>query len=342
MILTPQDEFLAQHKYADVIANTALFPDPPTYAEYIRRRRELRELGVPVQEMRGRPKLTVQGGGVRDHPGEVEDLWKALVAMQQENAPLPTTARIEIATEYPVGIVFTSDWHIGSVWTDHEALRRDVERIAAFPGLFAYVGGDPTDNMVISKLGHVARDEQVLSPRDQWRVFRWLIERLRPSLIAVGRGNHDAWTHREAGIDGIEAALHGVPVLHTGEDTYLELVIGTQEYVIYRKHRPVSSSRIHRSQGVKRAYEWGQRIFDVGVTEHFHEASVSCEIRHGRYRWFVTTGSYKILDPYAREHGFSGGGPVMPVAVFWPDRHKITVDLSLDDAIDRLRRWYQE
>jgi hypothetical protein len=128
--------------------------------------------------------------------------------------------------------------------------------------------------------------------------------------------------------------------LHTGEDAYLELVVGSQEYLIYRKHRPVSSSRIHRSQGAKRAYEWGDRTFDVGVTEHFHEASVSCELRHGRYRWFLTTGSYKVCDPYALERGFSGGGPVMPVVTFWPDCHKIAVDLGLDDAIDRLSRWY--
>jgi len=346
MAFTPeQDAYLAAHRYAEVVAATDLFPEPPSYLDYLRRRRELREAGYEVRDLRGRPPsqpaIHLSSRPAIPASLETDQLWEAIIALQrQERRIFPSSIRVAIETDRPIGVVFTSDWHIGSSGTDHERLLADVETIATFPGLFAYVGGDPTDNMVTAKLSHVARDEQLVPPRDQWRLYRSLIEKLRPSLIAIGRGNHDAWTQRVAGIDGIEAALEGIPVIQTGEDTYIELVVGEQEYVIYRKHRPIASSRTHRASGAKRAYDWGERTFDVGVTEHHHEASLTCEMRHGRYRWFITTGSYKVRDAYAREGGFVHGGPRMPVVIFWPDRHKIIAELGIDDAIERLGRWY--
>lgn len=338
-----QDEFLSLYKYSDVEANQALFPEIPSYAEYVRRRQELRQSGSTLRRQSvdlPPPVVTVPEVGTEMNG---EKLWDAVTALQkacrEELAhEILTDVDIGIESDKPIGIVFMSDWHLGGMGTDHEALIRDIDLINSCSSLMAYVGGDPIDNFIPEKLSHAGRDSQLVKPGYQWELFRYAIERIQPSLLAVGRGNHDAWTSRNAGIEGISQALRGIPVLHTGEDTYIDLKLGNQIYTIYRKHRPIGSSRTNRTAGVKKSYDLGKRLFDVGVTEHHHEAALSSEMRHGRYRWFITTGSYKVEDPHAAEWGFMHGGVGTPCVIFYPWRHKMVAYMTIEDAIEHLER----
>lgn len=346
LAFTPeQDAFVTQHRYSEVEANRTLFPEMPSHPEYVRRRAQLKREGQDVPDLRGRPSLTqsvprIQLPVLFD---EVDggELWSAVQTFQETQrralaSHIQTDIAITVDTDRPFGVCFMSDWHIGGLGTDHEALMRDIELINSCDQLVAYVGGDPIDNFIPDKLAHAARDTQAVNPGFQWRMFRHAIEQIAPSLLAVGRGNHDGWSSRESGIEGISQALRGIQVLHTAEDTYLDLTVGEQTYVIYRKHRPVGSSRINRTAGVKKSYDFGKRLFNVGVTEHHHEAAMNTEIRHGEYRWFLTTGSYKVEDLHAREWGFMHGGIGTPCVVFWPFRKKMVGYMNIEDAIERL------
>jgi hypothetical protein len=108
-------------------------------------------------DQRGRPRGARPAPVVRlpDPIEEVdgEELWKAVVDFQRTHATqfadqVLTQLDIEIQTDHPFGLVFMSDWHIGSVDTDHEALIRDIDLINSCDQLMAYVGGDPTDNFI--------------------------------------------------------------------------------------------------------------------------------------------------------------------------------------------------
>lgn len=343
-----QDAFLAGNRFSDVEANRALFPSI-THAEYVRRRGELRRAGVEVPDLRGRPRLERHEPVIELPDLFIEDdaeaLWNAVAAFQASHRhtiadTIKTDVEITVQTERPFGVCFMSDWHIGSIGTDHEALMRDIDLINSCPSLMAYVGGDPVDNFIPEKLAHAGRETQVVSPGFQWKMYRHAIERLNEekSLLAVGRGNHDAWTSKYASIEGIEQALRGIHVLHTGEDTYIDLMVGEQRYVIYRKHRPIGSSRSHRVAGAKKAYDWGKKLFDVGVTEHHHVASYAWEPRHAQSRIFITTGSYKVEDLHAREWGFMDGGIGTPCVIFWPNRRKMLPVPTIEDAIEHLER----
>lgn len=345
-----QEAFIASNRYVNVEANRALFPVTPTHAEYRQHRRDMKRDGkevLDVRNIRGLPPLTQSLPKITlpdlFEETDGEDLWQAVQSFQATHRQsvanqIMTDINIGIETDKPFGIVFMSDWHIGGLGTDHEALMRDIELINSCPNLAAYVGGDPVDNFIPEKLAHVARDSQIVSPSFQWKMFRHAINELHPSLLAVGRGNHDGWTQRNAGIEGIEQALRGIPVLHTAEDTYIDLTVGEQTYVIYRKHRPLGSSRIHKTAGVKRSYDFGKRLFDVGVTEHHHEAALNIEKRHNQYRLFITTGSYKVDDLHSREWGFVNGGIGTPTVIFYPHRKKIVPYMSIEDAIEHLER----
>ena len=341
-----QDDFLLENRYSDVEANRSLFPVTPSHYDYVQRRDVLKSEGRKVLLTRSSPPLEripakIQLPMLRNDSGE--ELWNAVsefqkLHKQQFASQILTDITIKMETDRPIGIVFMSDWHIGGIGTDHDAIKRDIELINSSPSLFAYVGGDPTDNFIPEKLAHAARDTQIISPDFQWKMFRYAIELLSPSLLAIGRGNHDGWTKRTAGIDGVEAALRGFPVLHTSEDTYIDLVVGDQTYTIYRKHRPIGSSRINRSAGAKASYNFGKRLFDVGITEHHHVASITWEPRHDQYRYFITTGSYKTEDLHAREWGFMDSGIGTPVMVFFPHRRKMISFVSIEDAIEYLDR----
>lgn len=345
-----QLQFIRDHRFLECEAHRELFPQGIAHADYALTRArlladpEINQRALPRDE-RGRfAKIDRPRINLPESLNEAEgrDLWTAVQTFQESHRTqianqILTDVEIKVDTSRPFGVVFMSDWHIGSLGTDHEALLRDIDVINSCDQLVAYVGGDPTDNFIGDKLAHAGRDTQLVNPAVQWKMFRYAIELLQPSLLAVGRGNHDLWSQREAGIDGVAMALRGIPVLHTAEDTYIDLTVGEQTYVIYRKHRPIGSSRNNRTAGVKRSYDLGKRLFDVGVTEHHHESAMSVEMRHGYYRWFITTGSYKIADAHAREWGFHHGGVGTPVVIFYPFRKKMVGYLSLEDAIEHLQ-----
>ena len=329
--MTPQDEYIARHRYADVVANTELFPDSLSYRDYRQRRADMRAVGYDVPDLRGRPtKVNVTPAA---DPRSPEQIWSAVTTFQKQTTYSKGDVEISVETDRPFGIVFVSDWHIGNKGTDHDRIMADIALINSCPQLGAFVGGDGVDNFVTPKLAHAARDEQVANPDQQWQMYRYAIEQIRPSLLAVGTGNHDAWTHAVAGINGVDAALRDIPIVNTGEDCYIDLTIGTQLYTIFRKHRPPSSSRKHRAAGAKMLYEVGRRTFDVGITEHLHVPSITVEPRHGAMRYFITTGSYKVHDGHATEFGFFDSSIGTPVIIFYPDGRKIVPFMEIEDAI---------
>lgn len=273
-----------------------------------------------------------------------EALMEALVSYQRQRnkvfaSKLVHEVRIEVPDGGPIAVAFPSDWHIGNVGTDHERIVRDVQLIAEHPRLFCALGGDPVDNFIIEKMISASRS-QIAQVDVQWRLFRHLVKKLvkSQSLLFVGAGNHDAWTQKVAGLDGISAALRGIAVVNTGEGGFVKLTVGAVPYMIYRKHKPTRwNSSYNPTHFLKQMLRMGATYdFDIGVSEHFHNANIELgEYRPGTggERAFITTGSYKVRDQYSEDLGFYGGGYGVPVVVLWPDRKEIMPVMRLTQAI---------
>ena len=321
----------------------AAYPARHSAAAIHIKRRELRDLGVAVKHA---------GIGRTPDPIDVhlpelppdasdEELWSAYDAMQAvtrqhaESMAMPE-ADVAIATDRPVGIVFMSDFHLGNAGTDTVQLREDVALINTCDRLRVYVGGDGIDNFVIPALANAHRDGSLVTLEMQYLLFKSIIRQLLPNLLAVGTGNHDAWTRKMAGVEALLYGLRDVPVLHTKEDTYLNLTVGREKYTIFRKHRPPRSTMLNEGHGVQHQFRYGERPFDVGVMEHHHVPHISTFFGHGEMRWAVRTGSYKIKDAFAREFGFYNSRPGTPVMVLFPYRKAIVPFMSVADAIDFL------
>jgi hypothetical protein len=321
----------------------AAYPGAHTPAAIHVKRRQLRDQGVNVRLTGiGRPPdpINVILPELPPEPTE-EEIWSAYDAMysvqrQYDDSKALSEASITIETDRPVGIVFMSDFHLGNKGVDTKALREDVELIRSCDRLRVYVGGDGVDNFIIPALNHAHRDASLVTIDMQFLLFKSIISRLLPNLLAVGTGNHDAWTKRMAGIDSLLYALRDVPVLHTGEEAYLNLTVGQQTYTIFRKHRPAASSRVYQGAGVLYQFRFGDRPFDVGVTEHLHVPHISTFFGHGQMRYALCTGTYKVEDDYAKEFGYRHGGVGTPVVVFSPHRRAIIPFMSIPDAIEYL------
>lgn len=309
------------------------------------KRRRLRDLGVSVMDSPiGRPAdpILITVPQLPEEPTD-DELWKAYDAMydyqlkHDQSKALPS-ADINVQTNRPFGVVFISDMHLGNKGVDTRRLREDIELITTCDRLRVYMGGDWADNFVIQALASVHRDEALVNIEVQFEVLKAVLRLFGPKqqLLAIGTGNHDAWHKKVSGIDPTLAFLKDVPALHTAEDTYLNMTVGTQEYIIYRKHRPNRTTQYNEGHGVQHAFRFGERPFDVGIMEHHHTPHLSNFHAHGQLRWAVRTGSYKIRDNYAREAGFVNSQVGTPVLVFFPNERNIVPFMNIVDAIEFL------
>lgn len=274
---------------------------------------------------------------------DTEAIWDAMLALQaahrnERSRKVKSEIDVKVDTDRPFGVAFFSDMHIGSTGVDYQRMRADLDLASSCKHMKIYLGGDAVDNVIIPKLGHVARDSQVVGPALQWLLFRDVVNTLlnRDALLAVGAGNHDLWTQRMAGIDGVAATLADVPVVYTGEGGYINLTVGEQKYTVYRKHRPGFSSRYNPSHSARQAMRFATKLADAYVIEHQHTPSIELAQAFGEMRAFIRTGTYKLIDSYAAEFGFNDGAIGTPVIVFDPFRRAMTTFMSLSDAVQFL------
>jgi len=318
-----------------------------SHDNYRSRRRILRDEGFVFPDGRTEPhryeKPTMEIKlGDQAEPISIDRLWQ-LYDIQRElhhaRAAKQVQAEItvKIETDRPVGVCFLSDFHLGNVGTDHRALLQDVSLITSCELMTAFVGGDGIDNMIMGKLASVQRDSGSSSPDLQYLALSDILNRLLPNLIAIGTGNHDNWTKRLAGIDGLSVAIADKPIVNTGERSLINLYVGKQLYKIFRKHRPIYSSIYNLGHSVQQLWRLGEVDFDLGVVEHQHCTHTSWFNGHGKPRLAVRTGSYKTHDSFASEFtALNGGGIGTPVVVFNPHEREMTPFMSISSAIEYL------
>lgn len=245
------------------------------------------------------------------------------------------TIDITIDTNVPIGIPFSADWHIGDEGVDYKRLNSDIDLINSCPWLYAYIGGDGCANYILESLGEPAK-KQTANIRQQWAILRYLLDRIMPSTICIGDGNHPSWTKRLAGIDPTWLAVRDLPAVYTNEGGLLNLTVGSITYRIYRKHKPRFYSGFNPGHAVQQMWRTGECDFDVGVAEHHHEPNIGTFNAHNQQKIWVRTGTYHLADHYAREHGFYGQSPETPVVIFWPNDKRYHPILGLQEAVDYL------
>ena len=302
------------------------------------------DLGKQIKARLRRPVVSRKQDD--DDPFDVEaffELSLSAAAEWKKRQPSRDQVSIQIETDAPIGLVFTSDWHVGGSGTEHLQIRTDNRLIGEYPLLYAYVGGDWANNFVLPVLAHAGASDVFSAGDQQYEIVLYLLRMLTEtdSLLAIGDGNHDAWTQRLVNLDPRMHALKEVAHLWTGQGSMVHLTVGQQVYRIFRRHRHRWSSVFNPGHAVVAEYQRNSQDFDIGVIEHQHEPHFSGF--HGKerpdgstWRIAVRPGTYKVRDSYAQTHGYDHASSDLIVVVLHPHRFWMQPVRGLDNAIEYL------
>lgn len=343
-----EDEFLAAHPHRNYNALRQrlerLVGTGETYTQY--RVRQAQEAQA-AQMDRLRAPVTVKD---RPSDDEYEEFFSLLEAADSAKGVLSPTQE---STEFtppddglPVAVAFTGDWHCGAGGVRYDWLRRDIDLIAETDGLYAVGMGDWLEGVNVNTKAASALYSGLFNDGGFQEVYVLRrSQRARGKWLAVLSGNHDEWIYRAAGITRMDqlAGELDAPHFSQGGGTIFANV-GSQRYVIGVRHNVAGNSRLNTTNAQRRAFddwpEWDN--CHVICVAHLHYNDLHIQPRRGARCVYLRSGTYKVIDGYARDAGFTPEWGV-PLAILLPDEQRV-IPWRGDDFLEGLRyfRWLRE
>jgi hypothetical protein len=240
-------------------------------------------------------------------------------------------ATLRLATNEPVAISLTSDWHLSPIGTDVAGLFEFADFVRQTPRLFVLGVGDLTDNPIKHKGGNVGQVS------DELRALDLLVGRFGGKMLGMTSGNHDDWSKTLAGVDNL-AALARRHRIHYAPDELLwqvEIVDPlapdevTATYRIHTRHQWRRGSALNPAHA---CWTWWQEEGmnwpdhpDVLAIGHSHVSVVESRQFAARDVWAVRIGTWQIDSAFARQKGFGRYRSTCPTVVLHPTREERVV-----------------
>jgi len=278
----------------------------------------------------GLPLATVLAPeAAQDEPeGAFLDRVLAAAKTRTDRARTQRFATVQVATDQPIALSLSSDWHLGT-GADLPGLIRYADWVAHTPGVVAIAVGDLTDNPIKHRGGSVA------AVKDELRLLDHLVGRFKGRLLGITSGNHDDWSKTLAGVDNL-AALARRHRLHYAPDELLwtvELVDPTDPgrvtatYRVYTRHQWRRSSMLNPGHACWTWWQedgpnWSHRP-DVLAIGHHHVAVVEQRVFADQPPvWALRMGAWQVDSDFARAKGFGRYAATAPTVVLWPHRER--------------------
>jgi len=268
---------------------------------------------------------------------DVGELLEILIRAQkklQDFDDRQTEVTITIDDDRPIGIVFSGDWHIGGLYTDHEMMLEDFRTFRDTDGLYVVGMGDYVDNYITrSHAGGMF--EQIINPDRQRDICEHLIdEYLSGRLLVLLKGNHDNWEIKETGEDFVKhlARKAGVPYLWYGGEIRLNL--SGAEYKIHAHHSYRYNSSLNTTNSQRNLFS--STHADIIALGHIHTNEIHAKSAGNMDTVWMRTGSYKITDDYSQWIGGLRSDARSPMAVLFPGQKKIVPFRDYRDGIEYL------
>ena len=270
-----------------------------------------------------------------------DELWAAAFRAQLQTEEVHAKRYNRSITipgaDKPFALAFLSDLHFGSADTDYRKARADAEIIRDTDRMWCGYHGDGIDNWIMGKLAGLQRGQAMPFDAEVQLFADWL-GMLKGKLLWAVAGNHDNWTVKLSGFDLIAEALRGTRVLYDRYEVVFELRHGETTTRVKVRHQWKYSSVFNATHGVEVSWERGGADFDIGLGGHTHIGTL-CRpfLRHGRQRYAILTGTYKVDGDFGRKlglplpHGHGSGA-----MVFYPDGGGVFIE-DLKKASDFLR-----
>lgn len=92
-----------------------------------------------------------------------------------------------------------SDWHIGDVNCKMDEIKAEIEEVGSSRNAYCICNGDLINNATKASVSDMYAE--TMTPQEQIDLLCELLDPIKDKILMITRGNHEARTNRESGID---------------------------------------------------------------------------------------------------------------------------------------------
>lgn len=223
-----------------------------------------------------------------------------------------------------ISIVPLADLHIGSLYTDYNSMKNDVEYISNMPCTYVILLGDLIDNMIWKK----SDADELTGVKMQLLLLEEIFNKLQDKIIAIITGDHEKFTEVASELDIYRDYFHKFSI---DWGTRLIIHVNSNQYRILARHRYRYNSSQNLTNTVKRMMEKVNDA-DIGIVAHTHIPAYEMFYLRGTPRYAIRVGSYKRGDNFLEKNSILEGTPIFPTILLGTDKHYINVVSSPQEA----------
>lgn len=299
------------------------------------------EAGEDADGLRDAPTPRITGTRAEELVDRMA-LWQAAEArFERERAAAAVEHRIEFS-EGPVCITGLGDLHCGGAGVDYALAREHAEVVAKTPGMYAGVLGDLADNFIYQWAMKIRLGTETTIPHE-WHLVRLYLSWIAPKLLFAVDGNHDAWTRMLAGIDYFRDVVASArpDCLYANDDLRFTLSVDGCEWPNRVRHKWRGTSIYNPTHGQERASLF-DHDFLVAWGAHTHTGSfVRTFNAAGRTGVAAQVNTYKVLDRYVAEEGFTRSTHTKPACVIFDGDGGVMATTDIAAAARAMRLYYR-
>lgn len=273
----------------------------------------------------------------------VKEARKRVKQLDKED-PVLTQDTFVFEGDLPIAILFASCAHLGGRYTAYEEFEKLLNELLDIQRLYLFSLGDDIEGFSPYFRDVEAVQDQIYSVAQQRKILEHIYEPIvaqNKLLAGCGSQHGDAWERKHSGMNPIkDMYMNTFNVPFYDGIAYIKFLVGSQTYFIAVGHEFPGTSQWNALQAQKRASKFRFPLADVVVQGDKHTTAYALDTsftdeylmnnRAWPYTWLIQSGTAKTgADKYTIK-GWSLGNFGWPVAVFYPNKHDVAVDMDLD------------
>jgi hypothetical protein len=231
--------------------------------------------------------------------------------------------------------------HFGNRGTDVGRAFDEQKTILDTPGSYVWQAGDIVDSFIVGKL--IAENfAPGLAIFEQWALAREYLKNWGDKLIAHVAGNHDQWHYKLTGID-YAREITPATVLYDSDEIRATIHVGEQKFRILSRHKVRGNSIYNITHGLERLARFDTPDFDIYAAAHVHRGAVAREFTLNEQRKLaLMSGSYKVVDSFARSVGFERHDSSTAVGIVFEDDGTFWATSNINSVLKYMQKCYPQ
>ena len=271
------------------------------------------------------------------------DVIEELQGLVNRADPITVYEPIEIETELPIAVMFTSCWHLGGRYVFYRKFRDLLRMTLEIPRVYWGVHGDLGDFFLPSFRNAEPVLTQLIHPQFQRKLAAHVLGQLAEEgrLLYGCAGNHEDFLTRVIGEDLMKPEFQSRHIPYFVGKGVVRLTVGEENYILGVSHQWPGHSYFNPTHPEIRALMVDLPGADIIAGGHLHgfahqeiaQGSLAHEagVLQNQVFHAVAIGTASCgPDPYSIKR-WTRGAFEWPCFCFYPDRHEIKRIYDWDD-----------